>query len=690
MRVSEAKKDVKVLSSISDFPFNTTETEEGFTSTVKRDLQHYVTLVGQTNGIPYTHYYMPIDLENKQEGIYWSSNLSNDYPGYREVVDNNVADRWRFKRAPVSNPETYTSKILPHDWLDAKGSIQSLEIASNNYYNSDYSKIFDYRDKLIYCADTQKYYKVEWSTSVVLDESLNSQFASQMSSRNNDIPYLQGLYNNGILFYSLPSANVSNIQNSFKLQIKAKQYDIVLTEVTENINDRYTSNARIFPSFKPQYASTTSSQAQYGKYPTSDAQYDILLIPYGNYSIYITDELPQTTLTGKSDPYTIRNIIANIKQTLGDYCYDIQKLPYAPDICLPGFGSTYNYTLVGNNSGYKSRGYRYDYKDFSGIYRINESQQSSNRNIAGVIFYLTESNFRYTEVLQNPYDYSTLSNTEYKVANETEFFRLCSPSFGAMYEFKGPANNGIHSFDINVTYKPYQPFIQVNPDWDGIYGDDFDDSRGLICDTNFSMTQLTDAWTQYRLQNANYQQIFDRQIESAELQANMGYFSAIAGTASGIAGGAVSGMMMGGVPGAIVGGIAGGAASLAAGIGDVHLQKEQINASKDIHKLTLGSVKARPDTLTKLDAFDINNKKWCVLERWSCSAREKSLLRDYIKYRSMTVGCVGRITDYLQTDRTFIQGKILRLGTGSTPINCTPTVLSAINEELQMGVYWSL
>ena len=47
-------------------------------------------------------------------------------------------------------------------------------------------------------------------------------------------------------------------------------------------------------------------------------------------------------------------------------------------------------------------------------------------------------------------------------------------------------NQGIDSFDIECTYKPYNPYIHISPNYKGLYGKDFDDIRGLICGGDFS------------------------------------------------------------------------------------------------------------------------------------------------------------------------------------------------------------
>ena len=137
-----------------------------------------------------------------------------------------------------------------------------------------------------------------------------------------------------------------------------------------------------------------------------------------------------------------------------------------------------------------------------------------------------------------------------KVKSQTELVRLVSPNYSSFFDINVQYNKGINYFNIDCFYKPYQPYIHVNPDFNGLYGKDFDDVRGLICGGDFSITLTNDAWSTYQLNNKNYQAIFDRNMQSLELNNNVQKMneiaSAIAGTFQGVAAGAGSGMAIGG------------------------------------------------------------------------------------------------------------------------------------------------
>ena len=101
----------------------------------------------------------------------------------------------------------------------------------------------------------------------------------------------------------------------------------------------------------------------------------------------------------------------------------------------------------------------------------------------------------------------------------TSFSRLCSPNYSGMFEYSPIKNGGVTSINVDIDYKPYNPYIHLNIDFGGIYGRDFNDARGLICGGDFSITRIDSAWTQYQLENKNYNEIFNKNIDKMEFEA---------------------------------------------------------------------------------------------------------------------------------------------------------------------------
>lgn len=138
-----------------------------------------------------------------------------------------------------------------------------------------------------------------------------------------------------------------------------------------------------------------------------------------------------------------------------------------------------------------------------------------------------------------------------KYINDCTSLRLCSPNYNGLFEMNLAKNEmSIDRFNVDMTLRPFNPYIHVNPNFKGLYGDDWNTIQGLVCNGDFSLGIIRDAWVQYELQNKNYQAIFDRQIQSMDknnaiIRQEAGW-QAAAGSIQGAAGGAVAGAAAGG------------------------------------------------------------------------------------------------------------------------------------------------
>ena len=278
-----------------------------------------------------------------------------------------------------------------------------------------------------------------------------------------------------------------------------------------------------------------------------------------------------------------------------------------------------------------------------------------------------------------------------KVKSQTELVRLVSPNYASFFDVNVQYNKGIRSFNIDCFYKPYQPYIHVNPDFNGLYGKDFDDVRGLICGGDFSITLTNDAWSTYQLNNKNYQAIFDRNMQSLELNNSVQKMndiaSAFAGTLQGAAAGAGSGMAIGGPWGAIAGGAIGTFASAIGGSADVQnneiLRNEAMSNQRDQFGYQLKNIQALPQGLMKTSSLNNNNKLYPFLEHYTSTAEEKHALENKITYNGMTIMRIGTPSEFIQEESgTYIKGKLIR-----TTIQDDSHLVSEINAELNQGVY---
>lgn len=171
---------------------------------------------------------------------------------------------------------------------------------------------------------------------------------------------------------------------------------------------------------------------------------------------------------------------------------------------------------------------------------------------------------------------------------------------------------------------------------------------------------------------------------------------AIAGAGQGAAAGAAIGSIVPGV-GTAVGAVAGAALSAAGGAADIYLNEKRFNENKafakDEFRYQLDNIKARPNTLGKVSAYNPNNKVFLFIERYHATDEEVQALKDQVYYGGMTVGRIGTIREFLSnnsgytpanetTYRNFIKGKIIRIDV-SDDAHLVKEILNEVNE----GVY---
>lgn len=405
----------------------------------------------------------------------------------------------------------------------------------------------------------------------------------------------------------------------------------------------------------------------------NDAPYYMVAMPVGC-KITVSDNSSFV-----SQPDVVYGLAQQMGRVLGSELYDIQLLPYCPvpdtidlvDNCIDIHDLTLNfdYVIITNEAGH------------------NKS----------VLFYCTESSFTnkvYLTSNQISRISGRLNKYDVKVQNECDKWRLCSPGYTNTYDFSIAKNGGFNGFNIQCTYKPFNPLIAVNPVYAGLYGQTFNkEQRGLILSGDFSMPILTDAWIQYQLNNKNYDDIFNRQMVNMDIQQDIQRQEAMwgiaAGSLQGGASGAMVGSVIGGGIGAGVGAAAGTILSAGAGIADYKnmqkLQKEQKSYATDMYNYNLGNIKATPNTLTKAGAYTILNKLVPFLEYYTCTDDEKEAFINKISYNGMSIGVIGQVGTYINNsynNHKYIQGTIIHIDLPNEETHMANT----INDELMKGI----
>lgn len=288
-------------------------------------------------------------------------------------------------------------------------------------------------------------------------------------------------------------------------------------------------------------------------------------------------------------------------------------------------------------------------------------------------------------------DYNLTLKESMKIDSQTDLYRLVSPNYQGSFDFNVAKNGGaVNGFIADCTYKPYTPYIKVSPNFSWLYGSNYGDCRGLICGGDFSIGFLQDAWENYQLNNKNYQNIFNREIQNLDvnqgIQRTQQYISGGLNIARDtIAGGVGGGLATGSPYGAIAGAVAGGIGSGIGYAADMNLMErglqEQRQFSIDKFRMQLGNIQALPYTLTKVGAFNINSKVWPFLEYYTCSEQEKEALKMKIQYEGMTVGVVDILGNYMSGG--YVQADLIR----NESVIDDSHLLDDIYIELTKGVY---
>ena len=392
--------------------------------------------------------------------------------------------------------------------------------------------------------------------------------------------------------------------------------------------------------------------------PISNMPFRMFCMPFADITVNGEREDHTSFQTTLSKDLTIQ-IASSIAETYGkDNVFDIQLLPYCP-LRLNNAENTLKFILSGQ--GYVVTPGEY--------WCIRDTQESDTKKFKGLFYWCDLNKFSFDITAPGALNLSIPSTAlEMKVMNETEMYRLCSPNYNGQFEFNPMKNGGVTKFNVDCMYQPFNPYIHINPDFGGLYGQDFDDARGLICQGDFSLPQENSAWANYQQNNKNFQNIFNRQIENMEFNNRIAMWSqgisAVTGAAQGAGTGAFIGSGMGTLGGPI-GGTVGGVLSAGAGIADTILlasqQKETLDYTKDQFGYQMGNIKAMPNSITKTTPFTNNNKIFPIIEYYTCTTKEIQALKDKMKYNGMTIGRIGKIKDWLLSDYSYIKGKLIML-----------------------------
>ena len=551
----------------------------------------------------------------------------------------------------IPNPPAYTVSDLKQflDYLNGKSTqiLDNMNKYSGLYLTktvneADYNSVTKLNGKILKSGDA--YYKIHVQTKFI-ESHVN---ITENKSGDYMRTYLNGIFNNapGLALFE---------RNGNKVPCRyAYEYDAAYL----------TLEPMTYGSYSCEFPDENS------RYHLKDAPYDMFAMPYSDKG---SIQKPNGTTNVPNNKTLAISLAQEISRKLDANLYDMQLLPYCP------FGG---YNMIGNVMSLTDT----NTKRYTAI-------KDANDNVTAYMIWCTASSGTKTIFIkQSPYQ---IYYTNKKIENQCSMYRLVSPNFSGQFEFNLAKNNTskLDTFDVDFTYLPYNPYIHITPaPFSGLYGSDFNDARGLICNGDFSLARISDAWQSYQLQNKNYQAIFDRRIQNMDTNRKYDRINDIAGAIAGSFQTSMAGFTVGGAAGAVVGGVVG----LAAGAADVGINESKYQESRsyaqDIHRYQLENVQALPYSLSKTTAFTYNNKIFPILEYYTCTDEEKLAVANEIANTGMTIGVIGKVQDYAFNtwsykdivSRNFVKCRLIRLEN----VKDDAHTLDAISNELNKGVYF--
>ena len=515
-----------------------------------------------------------------------------------------------------------------------------------NYFTQVSSTLYSintinqYADKIYYNTTNHKYYKVKLTYDRTVQENdyrlsgqtINETIYNHCTSITSDI-------------YGMTTPAFRSNLNYGDVTLTLDIYKYELEEITQ------TSTYHI-----------DTSQVNNENIKVDGQPYKMFVMPLDPTKVNLAFKInPTDAITYHINDQEMQNAFLSWFTKDNSRILDLQILPYFP---IPNIIETYNNKPVINADTTP----RIDILD-------------ENENIVSSAFWIQNDSF--SVIIENE---KTIQN--YKLENECDSYRLCSPHYESIFEFNAVQMKGWTSILAECTYKPYQPYIHVVPNFNpnSLYGNKYGDSRGLVSTCNYALSIASDEWATYARQNSTYQLIFDREIQNLEVKQSAQRLREGLTAGSGLL--ATLGAAVTGRAGVAVGAAAGTLGSaINSYINHTITRPEELNFKRDIFKYNIANIKAQPQTLTKVSGIDINNRLFPVLEFYTCTEDEKSYFERYLYFNSYSIERIGKIKDYINTsqDYTYIEAEIIRFDAN----NIDSHELDYLNNVLSSGVYFA-
>lgn len=472
---------------------------------------------------------------------------------------------------------------------------------------------------------------------------------------NSNSPQLMSILNNYFHFPNIDEGSISKSLGAYLYTI-SRQY-------------------RLTPS-----PTLSTSTFKISKSRNTGNSYDILCTPInvrGDRTIYCN---------GKT--YTADNAI-NLYKAFSQYwgtspVYDVQILPFCPVSYITPYATDESQLRFNVKNMTAERDYTLTEEGIP-VFYINTTDREfeinrvwrANNNIDSITF---------------P-NWSTIGGSYMKTKYMAADYKLYSPNFNSEYVIPLMKNGGLNRIHVDMTCLPNQPWIRVRPVWEGLNGINYDDAKGLILGGSYSLTQLTNAWTEYQYTNINYQNIQDSTIQYQQAQYDItnqkNLISGALNTVSSTISGAVGGALVGGIPGAIAGGLASAGASIGGLVADQYYDKKSqqltIDYSQEQFALQTGNVKAQTSTISRLTAVNSNFKYFPQLLVYVANDKDIDALDAKWENCGMSIGRIGKLINYLNEGKNqFVKGKLIR----NDNMHYSFDYYNAIGQEVAQGFFY--
>lgn len=293
---------------------------------------------------------------------------------------------------------------------------------------------------------------------------------------------------------------------------------------------------------------------------------------------------------------------------------------------------------------------------------------------------------------EDDYVYSTDLQDLTNINKETDTIKIVSPSRASQFLFRPYDNNGNMLFNSKITLKPYTSTIYVRPSTRGLLLQDWDDKDCLIIQEDFSLTNVTSAWTEYIYQNRTYLNAFERQLQGREYertwerQIEQAQAKSDAWTARNISAQKAQ-TYTGNLP--LISGVAGAigtawqdenymrAAQLDREYNEA-LYQEGLDLSRDLFEYQMENLKSQPGIPSKVTTLDCKSLDGVYLEFYSTNETELEAINNFYKYNGNRIDAYGTFEQYYGW---FVKGKIIK------SLYYTQPELDELNRRLSMGIF---